>query len=367
MSRGMKRFAIGLGIVLLLSSCVAEPIQNDISGEQNAKWRQQTAAREKICFDFFCREMISADGGVRTNYLDEAHEPDLATGAEVLSESQGLLMLYAVAVHDEALLKRALGYVQTTLDTGGIISYRHADDTYHVNALVDDLRIIRALILADHEFGGGYMETALEYADRLYATNVKSGFAYDMYDEQHDITNDFITLCYIDLFTMRRLAEYDQRWRSIYGNMRNIAEQGYISDRFPMFAMAYNYTERIYREGDINMVEAALTALNLASVGECPEETISWLKESLKNGAIFGSYSHDGKANSDIESTAIYAICVMIAKEVGDEDMARMSVDKMDNLQVMDKTNEVYGTFADPVSLDLYAFDNLMALLAYRQ
>ena len=365
----MKKVVIWLGIVLLMASCSVAQTQPETDTEQTVQWQQQTDAREQICFDFFRNEMISSDGGARTNYLDKAHETDFATGAEVLSESQGLLMLYAVAIGDEVLLTDSLGYVETTLDTGSIISYRYVDgeDVYHVNALVDDLRIIRALILADDEFGGEYLETALAYADRLYKTNVKANRVYDMYDEQFGITNDFITLCYIDLYTIQRLGEHDARWSKVCTVMRNIVKEGYISDAFPMFVSVYSYAEAAYREGDINMVEAALTALNLARTDECPGTTIDWLKDRLKNSAVYGSYNCDGQANNHIESTAIYAICAMIAKEVRDEDMYRMSIDKMNSLQVTDEQSEVYGAFADPISLDLYAFDNLMALLAYRQ
>jgi hypothetical protein len=365
----MKKLLIWLGIILLLSSCAAEPIQSDNHTQQNASIIQPEDVREEICFDFFRSKMISRGGGVRTNYLDEPHEANFATGEEVLSESQGLLMLYAVAIHDEALLKSALSYVQSTLDTGRIISYRYEDDEhiYHVNALVDDLRIIRALLLAGDTFDGRYSETAIGFADRLYKTNVKDGLAYDMYDEQYGVTNDFITLCYIDFDTMRRLSADDARWDKVYTAMRDIVKQGYIGDAFPMFAASYSYRERRYLEGDINMVEATLTALNLARIGECPEKTLDWLRDKLREGVVYGSYDREGKASSRIESTAIYAICALIAKEVHDEDMYSMSINKMNGLQVTDEMSEVYGAFADPASLKLYAFDNLMALLAYRQ
>jgi hypothetical protein len=149
--------------------------------------------------------------------------------------------------------------------------------------------------------------------------------------------------------------------------MRDIAKEGYLGDAFPMYASSYSYATENYREGDINMVEAALTALNLARVDECPQSTVSYLKDSIKNGAIYGLYSYDGTKKSNIESTAVYAICALLAKEVQDEDMYTMSIEKMSRFQAMDEKSEVYGAFADPVSMDLYSFDNLMALLAYSQ
>ncbi len=360
-------------VMALLTSCF---MQNDLQTKSSYNPNHHDeyssdiiSAMEKNCFNFFKEEMITQEGGVRTNYLNKEHNVELATGAEVLSESLGLLMLYAVEINDEGLLKNSLDFIEKYLDTGEIISYRYSGGSgvYHVNALVDDLRIIRALILANDAFGGGYLDIALEYSQRIYSTNIKESNAYDIYDEYYKITNNFITLCYIDLYSMKLLGKYNQKWTEVFDVMSKIAKEGYISDDFPMFFTSYNYSQMGYKEGPINMVEATLTALNLARVNECPQETIIYLKDSLKKGAIYSTYSNTGEKKSNIESTAIYAICAMIAKEVDDEEMYRTCIGKVSSFQVTDESSEVYGAFANAKSLDLYSFDNLMALLAYRQ
>lgn len=362
-----KTVLIFLMLSVFLSTSCAPP-GTDRQEDGLREIGPKNARREELCFDFLKNEMITQQGGVRTNYLDKDHTADFATGAEVLSESMGLLMLYAVAKNDETLFQSSLGFIEEYLDTGDIIAYRYSDKgAYQVNAFVDDMRIIRALILADDLFGGRYLEIALAYADRLYQTNIEDHYAYDMYDNEYGLCNDFITLCYIDLYTMRVLGDYDEKWKNVFTVMREIVEEGYISDEFPMYASSYSYTSRRYRKGDINMIEAALTALNLARIDACPRRTLDYLKDSIRNGAIYGVYKRNGMKKSDTESTAIYAICALIAKEVEDGEMYAMCMDKMNGFQVIDDTSEVYGAFADPVSLDLYSFDNLMALLAYRQ
>lgn len=363
----MKRTVfVFLALIIILSSCAPPEIERQENDREEIG--PPVAMREEICFDFLNSEMITPQGGVRTNYLDKAHNADFATGAEVLSESMGLIMLYAVGTGDEGLFQRSLAFVQEYLDTGTILSYRYGKDgAYPVNAFVDDMRIIRALILADNLFDGHYSGIALTYADRLYQTNVNDHKAYDMHDDKHDIRNDFITLCYIDLYTMRLLGGYDDKWMDVYKDMRDIAAGGYISDDFPMYATSYSYASSRYSDGDINMIEAALTALNLARIDDCPQRTIDYLKDMIRNGAVYSVYSRDGVKKSTMESTAIYAICALIAREVQDEEMYTMCIDKMNGFQIVDDTSEVYGAFADPVSLDLYSFDNLMALLAYRQ
>jgi len=52
---------------------------------------------------------------------------------------------------------------------------------------------------------------------------------------------------------------------------------------------------------------------------------------------------------------------------VQDDEMYGLCIERMNRFQVMDETSEVYGAFANAKTMDLYAFDNLTALLAYRQ
>ena len=360
-------------LVLFTASCSAgngaQTSEPSTAGEYVTAEQIQTDVREEICFEFLTGNMLTEQGGVRTNYLDKAENAELATGAEVLSESMGLLMLYAVEIRDEVLFGRLLHFVEGYLDTGAILSYRYSPESgaYTVNAFVDDIRIIRALLKADEALGGGYLNTALKYADRLYNTNVKDSRVYDMYDEQYGITNDFVTLCYIDLDTMQQLSAYDPRWDEIFETMRDIVEGGYISDTFPLYAGSLGYADMQYSTSDISMVQSALTALSLARIGECPQATLDYLKDCVTSGAIYGTYSQDGVRSSDTESTAIYAICAMIAEAAGDDEMYGLCIELMNRFQVMDETSQVYGAFANAKTMDLYAFDNLTALLAYRE
>jgi len=360
-------------LVLLAASCSAgngaQTGGPSVADDYTSAVQIQTGEREGICFAFMASNMLTEQGGVRTNYLDKAKNAELATGAEVLSESMGLLMLYAAEIRDEALFKRLLSFVEGYLDTGTILAYRYSPETgaYHVNAFVDDIRIIRALLEADAAFGGDYLNTALKYADRLYDTNVKDGRVYDMYDEQYGTTNDFVTLCYIDLYTIQRLSAVDSKWEAVFETMRGIVKGSYISDAFPMYAGSLSYTDMKYAIADITMVQSMLTALNLASIGECPQTTLDYLNECVKSGAIYGTYRQDGTRLSNTESTAIYAVCAMIAQAAGDDELYGMCIDLMNRFQVTDKTSEVYGAFANAQTMDLYAFDNLTALLAYRQ
>ena len=360
--------------ILLLSSCSAAPAYVDDAGADKIQpyenLMSQASANEELCFKFIIEKMITENGGMRTNYLDKEHNPGLATGSDVLSESMGLLMLYAEKRNDEELFANSLEFIEEYLDIGKIISYRYSYDTgaYKVNALVDDLRIIKALLMADSVFNrGDCVQKAMKYADRLYASNIMDGYAYDFYDENYDTTNDFITLCYIDLQTFELLGEHDKKWLDVYENMLDIAEGAYISDGFPLFETAYDYSLSEYVSEKINMTESVLTALNLIRIGKCPDATIAYLKDSIAKEGIYDYYSRDGEKTGDTESTAIYSICALIAEETSDEEMYAMCLNKIIGFQVLDESSEVYGAFADAKTFDLYSFDNLMALMAFGQ
>lgn len=249
------------------------------------------------------------------------------------------------------------------------MSYRYSPETgaYRVNAFVDDMRIIRALLKAAEVFGGSYMQTALQYANRLYDTNVKDHRIYDLYDDVYHTTNDFVTLCYSDLDTMRLLADQDPRWDEVFKTMKGILHKGYISDAFPLYRGSFSYTAMEYSQQDILMVQSLLTVLSLAQTGECPQRTLDYLKDCVQNKAIYGAYHPDGVPVGDTESTAVYAICAMIADAVYDDEMYALCIGRMNRFQATDEASEVYGAFADMKTLDLYAFDNLTALLAYRR
>lgn len=328
---------------------------------------QQLEQHEGLCFKFLSEQMVTADGGFRTNYLDKMAEAELATGADVLSESMGLWMLYAAEIRDSALFGQSLQFVERYLDTGKILSYRYSPENgaYHVNAFVDDIRIIRALLLADDAFGG-YLDMAKDFADRLYQTNVKDGYVFDFYDEQYGMTNDFVTLCYIDFDTMRMLGEQNGDWLDVYENMLAIVSGGYLGEGFPMYEGSYRYATKEYADEDIVTVQSLLTVLNLARIGECPQNAVDFIKQRLADGALYGAYDRNGKPVGHTESTAIYAICAQIAQTVHDEGMYEDCIERMNRYQVTDRSSEVYGAFANAETMDLYAFDNLMALLAYR-
>jgi len=321
---------------------------------------------KELCLSFLERKMMTG-GGVFTNYLPSNAVGELAVGHSVLLESQGLLLSYYAREGSSAKADEAVSFVREKLDTGKILAYRLDEDgsRYRVNAAVDDLRFIGALLEAADAFGrADYRDQAAAYAKRLYDTNVKDNALMDFYDEQYDITNTFTTLCYLDLYTIKRIAAFDERWLPVFESMQPIALGGYLGDTFPMFQTRFDWKKRGYESERINMVESLLTMYHLSLVDSCPKISLDYLKTTLQSGKLYSVYNQDGIPQSDAESTAIYALCALIGASEEDAQLYQAAISHMLPFQVANEKSPVHGAFADAATLTAYSFDNLMALLA---
>jgi hypothetical protein len=317
----------------------------------------------------FISKQMMGPHGIYTNLQDTAQDADFATGHELLSESAGLMMRHAVLTNDKSGFEQAWRLALKTFDGGRIFSYRYSpklDKRYSVNAAVDDMRIIRALYEASAAFQTDeYREEADRYGKRFLDTNVKNGQLYDFFDTDYNLINDFVTLCYIDLKTLEQLGMEISEKNKLLDKMETIIQGGYLSNDFPFYHTRYSYSSAEYITESVNTVESLLTILHLAEIGKHKPESISFIKEKVSNGSLYGLYSTSGEAESDIRSTAIYALSAMIGSVIGDQSLYEISIAQMNKFQIRDQSSEMNGGFGDKVAKQAYSFDNLMALLAY--
>jgi hypothetical protein len=146
---------------------------------------EKSEAAETSCLSFVSRILIDS-GGICTNNIYAAGSNELASGCEVLSESEGLMLCYYAAASDRQQFEKTLTFIKSKLDSGKIISYRLREDgsRYSVNASVDDLRILRGLTEGSSDFSEpDYLELCGSYAKRFYSTNVEDNLLLDFYDE----------------------------------------------------------------------------------------------------------------------------------------------------------------------------------------
>lgn len=361
-------------LLLSLSGCNGKSSktfeQMDLLRQSNQKYGDHFGMRQKReDTEHFIISRMSGPSGVFTNYRDTLQVDNVATGHEVLSESAGLLMRYYALTNQEDLFIAEWEQAKKIFELPSGFSYRYSpkfDKIYNINATVDDLRIIRALYEAGLHFKQNeFSKLASIYGESFVKHNIIDGKLFDFYDQENKMTNDFVTLCYIDLTSLRLLPIPQTKRDNLINDMENVIHNGFISEIFPFYETRYNYETLTYSSEGINTVESLLTILSLAESGKQRPESIAYIKEKVRSGTLYGKYTKDGTPMNDIQSTAIYAITALIGSVLHDPNLYMESIEQMEKFRV-EQTNELFfGGFGDPTTETAFSFDNLMALLAY--
>ena len=315
-----------------------------------------TAATER----FLRERMIGTDGGVFTTYLDKHGTPP--TGHDVLSESQGILMEYAVQTRNETLFKQSWRYARENLYQDGVFAWyaTEAGKQAAANALIDDLRIYRALKAANACWGGFELEIA-ELASAILAHNVSDGQLVGFYDFQQKRAGRIIPLCYIDMEALR-----DLDWNSA-NQAEGILLGGYISDTFPLYYSAYDYSSQKYSTNSMNTSEALMTLYQAVKAGLARRESLEWLERKVVSGTLAARYDVNGQVvkGFDYDSTAAYAVAALIGAESGNARLYTYARNRMEKYYVTGQST-LQGSFSDRSDgSDIVAFDQLMPLLVY--
>ncbi|WDC85191.1 hypothetical protein PL321_06910 [Caloramator sp. mosi_1] len=128
---------------------------------------------ERLVREFIEKKLTDEYGGVYTNYKNEFGSRD------VLSESEGLAMLYYLYIKDEEGYRRHVEFVKERMMLkNNLVSWRVGEDyKYSSSASIDDLRIVRALIIGYGVFGDKeYYNLAKRIIGAVKNMNVEVGF-----------------------------------------------------------------------------------------------------------------------------------------------------------------------------------------------
>lgn len=316
-----------------------------------------------ITEEFIEDKMSREDYGIRTTYHTPTFSYDYASGNEVLSESMGLMMLHYISTKNEVGFKHLYSFCEQNLKNHPIYVYR---ENFSTNALIDDFRLVEALLTAAPIFdNASYLDAALSYASVLYETNLFKGNLVDFYDAYYKNQNNTLTLCYVNFKLLDQLSTHDSRWQPILEKTKSIVKDGFISDSFPLYYNNYNYDLNNYNQESIHIVHGLKTLLHLAQIGELPEVSLQWLKQNVSEGTLYGSYSITGEALTDIQSTAAYALAARIAALMNDSVFYEQCIERMEQYHITDYADPLYGAFGNSKTQEAYSFDQLCALLAY--
>lgn len=311
----------------------------------------------------FLKRLMQADGAIPSTYTLSGGE--VHPGDTVLSETMGQTMLYAAQTEDAALFSDVWRYVRDKMTVGGLTVWRiQAGEKAAANASLDDLRILRALMEADAVWGG-YEREIRERAAALYAACVVDDALVSFANVDGSGRGDSVTLCYLDVQTMRALSAYDVRWTAVANRSEAILtdSRALMSSELPLYRASYTPAKDMFSNAAAQMTEAALTILHAAQISAAGEQTLDWLDAQLGTGAIYAQYASNGQVGYGFRYEAIgsYAVLAQVGAVSGHTELARLSLAKLENRRIA--TGTFAGAYGSVKGETSYTFDELEALL----
>ncbi|MBS5885128.1 MAG: glycosyl hydrolase family 8 [Clostridium sp.] len=331
---------------------------------------EEVTKEEEILNKFINEKLMDEYGGIYTNYNNVSTEGDLTKGHDILSESQGMILNYCLYKNDQEKFNNSFKYIKENMFLkNGLISWRIENNkSSEVSATIDDLRIARSLMIGAEEFDNlRYRYYGIKISNGIYKNLIQENRLIDFHDGYGK--SNVTTLCYLDLYALKLFSLFDDKWNDVYTKSLEIINNGYISDELPLYRKYYDGNiESFDNEENIDTLLSILVILNKAEVNEDISKSVDWIKERLKYiGYISTSYNINTLDESKIESTSIYANIAQIAKVINDEELYNMAINKMKNFQVINEKSNIYGSFGNEQTEDVYSYDNLNALLAFRR
>lgn len=309
------------------------------------------------------------ENGTMSTYIHDTptQGADFVNGREALSETLGLWMEYTVLIENEALFAEAFDILQTYfLEEGGFIYWKlleNGGSEVSTNALVDDLRIVRALLEADVLWGNrSYHRTAADISDYLTKHSIREGRWTDFYDKRYDQISEQLTLSYVEPEALTQMHGRNLLPDNVYQRtMETLTE---ISDDEVFFPKTYHTKQKVYTfEEEINMIDQALIALNLAKADVPTEQFHTFLWQEIdENNGIYGKYERKSKRRAvDYESSAVYGFLILYGFEIGDTELINRLYSSMKRMQIQDGNYKGAYAFSEG---NAHIFDQLVPLLA---
>lgn len=290
---------------------------------------------------------------------------------EVDTKVLRLYMEYILKNHTRSEFDKILDFLKVYLvqDDGLIMGKVHMkQEVGAANNALDSMAIMNTLMEAYEKWGDTtYRDIALNIERSLYEYNVKDGYLYSLYNTVTQETEDEIEMEDLKLKGMVIFGEYRDEWKNIFNQSKQLIQKAYISDTLPFYYGSYDMVKGEYVKGKtINLEENIQIVLNLAEVGLVKIETVNWLKENLKTGALYEEYDiTTGKEVLHSENPVIYALVAQMGKVLGDNELYTLAVEKLLSFQVKDKENRYYGSIIKGQQQKAQLYDNLQALLAF--
>lgn len=327
-------------------------------------YAEQGPDAQTLCF--VQNHLTTQDGGIQLHV--QADSADSPSGQDVLAESQGLIMEYAALNQNDALFASALDYTEEHLESNGLLRWygTQSGATARVNALLDDLRVLRAMNTYQ-QLSGKDPGDMTEHAAAIALYNIDGdGNLVDFYTFDDGTRAHQLTMCYADWTALAVLEELEPYTSSAIEAARNLVNGAYLGDDFPFYANNYDYETGRYDDTSLNMAEAMLTLLHQAEADSLPEASLQWLRTQMEGDGIWARYDTQGNVvpGYEYQSPAIYAIAGMIALECEDDTLLTQAMYRMEDFRCFDTSSPLNGAFADSME-NIASFDQCTALVLY--
>lgn len=343
-----------------------------------AEGHKDTKRAEEMCRRFVETRMTTELGGIYTSSRVGGSlfkRPDLDPAelrtSGLLSESNGLLMRYAVEAGDRELFDRQYAFVRKWM-TGhlGLFFWKISHDaelTADATAVVDDLRIVDAVLRAFDRWGEPeHRRFALEVAYAVAENEAVDGVFRDFVnwrDWGERTLSPRIQLSYLDMPAIRRIARSRDDWDELVEKNGDVLSKGQLDSG--LFWEAYDFEKRAYVGPTQNTINQLYSALFLAEIDPGNQEALKFFRERWnEDGRILAEYdARNGRPTKFFESTSVYALLARYALVMGDRGFAAEIVDRLLRYQDVHEGGPLAGAFYDD---EIYSFDNLEAMLTLR-
>lgn len=311
----------------------------------------------------FLATNLTAPGGLLADSYRTGQTPRYA-----LLESMGLAMEYALKRQDDQLFATLWRSTERyfALEKGSL-GWRVNLETMQpepVTALVDQLRIIKALVGAAWTFHHpAYRQAASLLAAAIVREESPQGCPGDYYDYRSHRAAEQISLFYIDPAALKIIRQLQPACETAEKKLLQILRQAPPANGL-FLPTAYHYRQNKYiYSPQVNTVEALYTARAALAAGRKMPGLCHFLTNALINGDnIYNHYTWQGRPVGTDQSAAVYALAARFLQECGEESAAGLARQKLIHWQ--NRNGPLRGAFAWPDQNTAHTFDQLEALLS---
>jgi len=320
---------------------------------------------------FIKRHLTNELGLLSTNLKNGSTDVSIPSGKDSLSESLGLWMQYSVRKQDKILFHQSYNILKQYFltDEHTVVWKVEEDGTQAVlaNALIDDLRIIEALLQA-HELWGDYSYKllALDLAKSIVKKNEYKGYLVDFYDPVSNSPGTSITLSFIDFKVLQTLQDMDIIEDDIVSNLLHLYEIPHQQELFYPYSYRIDEKKYVY-QNEVHMIDQLYIAYHLAKMNRVHETFIHFLKDEMTKGKIYGRYdriTHFPTVN--YESPAIYGLAILLSLEANETELSMKLYHRLKEMKIQENDHPYAGGYINQKTYETHIFDNLLPLLAER-